>query len=140
MKKKKAINGAHSTQMVSATSKADRAELKITIMVISTGITAVLAHLLEFIYYLPIASIQLTPTSTCFYVISAFIYVLAVGINFFFYLFFNHVFEETFLGLVNSFLGKLGLKKQGTSTSIPETQSSKVSKPVQPPIAKSAAS
>ena len=94
MKRKKSISTDNTTK-----SKAERAENRITIMVIFTGLVVILAHVPLMFYFLPIPALSLVVQSNCFYDITAFFYDLAYFANFFLYFFFNNVFKQTFYQL-----------------------------------------
>ena len=112
MNKKRAIS-ARSSPWSSAPkkhvySRADRAEFKLTIMIILTGITAILGHFLTlFEYMFNFATIA---ESTCQAVLRNVLLEVSCSINFLFYFFFNTKFNRTFLLVFASF----GLKLRST--------------------------
>ena len=66
LSKKKLIIASLRAAGSKAISNADRAESNITIMVILTGLSAILAHSLELLYFLPIPSIFFITNFDCF--------------------------------------------------------------------------
>jgi hypothetical protein len=75
--------------------QADKAEAHLTIMILLTGLIAIIGHGLYFLFNIPYFSWRV---SECIYPFVNFSYNLSYLINFFVYFFFNTMFRQCFLG------------------------------------------
>ena len=96
---KQTIRNSHMNSQLNWRLKRDRAEHKVTVMVILTGISTVIAHSLQFLYFVPIPELRSVTTSDCYVDVMLILAVLSYEINFVFYLMFNKIYKKTFLDL-----------------------------------------
>jgi len=89
-KKKLMIKSNTSSQKLM--SKSEKAELRLTLMVISTNLVILVTHGLSFIRWMKIKEID---QSKCFATCNYIIYVMSFNLNFFIYFYFNKNFKGT---------------------------------------------
>ena len=78
-------------------SRAEKAEYKITLMVIVTGLITILGHLPMFIKYFPPAKLS---RHWCLTIFVEVIYDLSLSVNFFVYFYFNKTFQKCFKRII----------------------------------------
>ena len=118
----KKIIGSHGNKASSSKIKARRAEQKITIMVILTGIKEAILHILLLVYYLPVPQFRDIALDDCYQDTLFFLYILSYSVNFFFYIFFNNNYRETFTELWFTCLRKCGYKPKSPTTTKGQTK------------------
>ena len=78
--------------------QADKAESHLTIMILLTGLIAIIGHGLYFLFNTPSFVLMV---SECVYPLISFFYNFSYLVNFFVYLFFNTMFRQCFLRFMN---------------------------------------